>query len=483
MKIPFTGQTSKAYSRSVNGQETVNWYPAKTGDGKHELVLYPTPGLKSFASIGTGPFRGAIETSSGTFIVTGNEVYKLVDPTGGVLVGTIGTTTGHVSMAFNPTTLVIVDGSEGYYVTLATAAAVTQITTTNFPGNGGMGGASLAPTHIVFVDGYFLVNDPGFAGRFQVSPSYFTGTEAWDNSLFATAERSPDILKAISVNHRTVYLHGANTTEPWYNSGSSPMPFTPIASALLEVGMEAAFSVTKHEQQTVWLAKSGSEGGIQVIAATGPQVTVISTPDLEYQFSTYTITSDAEGWCYQQSGHAFYVLTFPTQDITWVYDFSVGAWHNRASYGLGRWRATKHAMLNNKHIVGDYNSGAVYTLDHDTYTDNGDPIVRTRITQHIHDDNDGWLFFSKVYLEFEHGVGDNTTTNPLVSLQWSDDHGNTWANELFRSLGAIGNYKTCAYFNQLGRSKDRVFKIIVSDPVKAVFLGGYAEVRSSERPK
>ena len=471
MKIPFTGQTSKAYSRAVNGQETVNWYPAKTGDGKQEVVLYPTPGLKSFASVGTGPFRGAIETSSGTFVVTGNEVYKLVDPTGGVLVGTIGTTTGSVGMAYNPTQLMIVDGSAGYILTFATST-LAAITDADYPDTA---------THVVFVDGFFIVNDPTNSGRFYISSSY-DGT-SWSNADFATAERSPDILKAISVNHRTVYLHGANTTELWYNSGASPFPFTPIASALLEVGCEAAFSVAKHEQQTVWLAKSGSEGGIQVVAATGPQVNTISTPDIEYQFSTYGVTSDAEGWCYQQSGHAFYVLTFPTQDITWVYDFSTGAWHNRASYGVGRWRATKHAMLGNKHIVGDYNSGAVYTLDHDTYTDNGDPIIRSRITQHMHDDNDGWMFFSKVYLEFEHGVGDNTTTNPQVSLQWSDDHGNTWTNEMFRSLGAIGSYRTCAYFNQLGRSKDRVFKIIVSDPVKAVFLGGYAEVRTAERPK
>lgn len=56
--------------------------------------------------------------------------------------------------------------------------------------------------------------------------------------------------------------------------------------------------------------------------------------------------------------------------------------------------------------------------------------------------------------------------NPWVILQYSDDGGQTWSNEYWRSPGGVGEYKTRVRWNRLGRSRDRVFRIVVSDPCK-----------------
>lgn len=470
MKLPFNGPTYQTLTRAVNLQECQNWYLSADPTGKQAAVLYPTPGVNLLATVGTSGCRGQIETSNGTFAVYGNSVYRLTYPTGGTLVGTLNTNSGPVSLAFNPTQLMIVDGTNGYYVTLATPTSVTVITDAQYPDTA---------THVVFVDGYFIVNDPTNAGRFYISDSY--DAINWTATNFATAERDPDVLRSVGVVNRIVYFLGKQTTELWYNSGASPFPFSPVPGALIDVGIDAAFSAATDGQRLFWLGRT-KQGLYGVVSAQGSQHEKISTEAIDYELNQMTVTSDAEGWCYTQAGHSFYVLTFPNADKTLVYDTTTRMWHTRKSPDIGRWRVAWHALIDNHHIVGDYNSGKMFELDLSVYTDDGGTIERQRVTQHLSTENDEWMFFGKTYIEMEHGVGDNTTTDPKVMLSWSDDHGNTWSNELTRSVGAIGNYKTCAYFYQGGRSKDRVFKVRFTDPVKAVLLGAYAEIYTEKDP-
>lgn len=65
--------------------------------------------------------------------------------------------------------------------------------------------------------------------------------------------------------------------------------------------------------------------------------------------------------------------------------------------------------------------------------------------------------------------------DPVISLRWSDDGGHTWSNSYDRSFGAAGEYKTRVIWRRLGRARDRIFEISVSDPVPARIVDGYAE--------
>jgi hypothetical protein len=51
---------------------------------------------------------------------------------------------------------------------------------------------------------------------------------------------------------------------------------------------------------------------------------------LEYAIQSYGNITDAIGYTYQQDGHPFYVLIFPSAEATWVYDVSTQLWHERA---------------------------------------------------------------------------------------------------------------------------------------------------------
>ena len=67
-------------------------------------------------------------------------------------------------------------------------------------------------------------------------------------------------------------------------------------------------------------------------------------------------------------------------------------------------------------------------------------------------------------------------SNPKWGLDWSDNDGRTWSNQLFRSAGTIGGYSTQARWNRLGQFYDRTLRFTLSDPVPMAVNGAYVRV-------
>jgi hypothetical protein len=128
-------------------------------------------------------------------------------------------------------------------------------------------------------------------------------------------------------------------------------------------------------------------------------------------------------------------------------------------------------------LVGDWETGEVFALDLDTYTDNSAPILRLRAAQTAEDKQDR-LFFSSLQVDMETGVGTPTGQglNPQLVLRWSNDGGHTWSNEKMVSIGKTGEYSARAKFNRLGHGRNRVWEISMTDPVKFSIFGAVAEV-------
>jgi hypothetical protein len=55
--------------------------------------------------------------------------------------------------------------------------------------------------------------------------------------------------------------------------------------------------------------------------------------------------------------------------------------------------------------------------------------------------------------------------DPMINLRWSDDGGHTWSNEYPVGAGQSGKFKTRCEWRRLGRSRDRVYELSMSDPI------------------
>ena len=54
------------------------------------------------------------------------------------------------------------------------------------------------------------------------------------------------------------------------------------------------------------------------------------------------------------------------------------------------------------------------------------------------------MFHHELEVEVEAGVGTNDEEDPQIMMRYSDDNGKTWSNELWESIGSIGEYKNRA---------------------------------------
>lgn len=458
--FPFVGQAYTSRSLNVEAQECINLFLEIEPGGR--TALFGTPGLSLLATIGTGPVRALHKIATGDLIaVSGAQVYRITSGAVATLLGTIGTTTGPVSIADNGTQAVIVDGSaSGYQISLP-GYAMTPIVSTAFYG----------ADNVYFLDGRFIFNRPG-TGQFYLSDLYAV---TFDPLYFATAESSPDNLIAHIVDHREIWLFGNLTTEIWSNTGGANFPYERLQGAAVETGCAAAASVRRMDNSIVWLGQDDKGYGI-VWMVKNYMPARISTHAIEYAIASYGDVSNAIGYVYQQEGHMFYMLTFPTVQRTWCYDVATHAWHQRAwmdSNGQQqRHRSNCHAFAYGKNLVGDFVSGNIYALDMNTFTDAGDQIRRSRSCAPINGEDFGWQQFHNLQIEMEGGVGliVGQGSNPQAMLTYSDDGGHQWSSERLASMGVMGQYRARVRWTRLGRSRDRVFRVTISDPVKVIII-------------
>jgi hypothetical protein len=472
VKIPFVGPAYQARSLNADAQQAINCYlEMDNASPRAPVALYGTPGTVVRFTLGNAPIRNAITQADAAFFIAGNSVYVLIYSGGYVatLLGSINTSSGPVGLASNGTEVLIVDGSAGW---VATTTTLTTITDPDFP-NG--------VRQCTYQDGYFIVTGDG-TEQFYINETPGVGTQ-WSGVDFASAEGSPDSTLTCISDHRELWLFGAESSEIWVNTGNPDFPFERTGNAFIQVGTAAANSVQAMDNTLYWLGRDTSGAGI-VYKAQGYTPVRISTHAIEREIQSYAVISDAIAMTYEQEGHAFYVLTFPSEGKTWVYDASTGFWHQRAWRDpnlntLHRWRPNCHIYFNNEHLVGDFETGDVYALDLDTYTDDGDPMLFLRATQCQDSDDGSRVFYDFLTVDMETGVGLATGqgSNPLIMLRWSNDGGHTWSEYRTMSIGAVGKYMARARFTRMGQGRNRVWEISITDPVKRAVIGAYTRFR------
>lgn len=464
--MPAFGLVGAAYTartKAFDAQRCVNLYPELSGSGTSRTVamLVGTPGLLTWGTYGTGPTRGTLRFSASILlVVSGSAVYSVnASGVATLLTGALAAATTPVSMASNGIAVMVTTGGSDGYVIDPTGYTVTQITDPDF-----LGGVNVG-----FLDGYFVWNVPN-SGKFQYSQLYGTSVDGLD---FATAEGSPDNLVASIVNYRELWLFGENSTEVWYNQGDTDNIFGRLQGAFMEVGCAAANSVAKMDNTVFWLGADDRGQGV-VYRATGYTPQRVSTHAIEFAIGEYATLSDAIGYTYQQEGHSFYVLTFPTGNATWVYDAATDLWHERAwrsgDGALNRHRSNCQATFAGKTLVGDWETGAIYALDLNTFSDAGAVIPRIRAAPYFANDDEFYMVFNMFQLEMETGV------TGIAVLQFSDDDAKTWSNEAQRSLGEIGETVRVRW-RRLGKSRARVFRVTITDSVKVCITGATVNVR------
>jgi hypothetical protein len=477
--FPLIGGAYLSRSLNLDAQRCVNLYPVlgDSGTAKVPVALFGTPGKRRLTTLaGTGGIRAVFKPTTGdAIVVRGGQVYRVASDWTSILVGVIEDGVTPVSIDDDGTIAVIVTGLRGYILNLVTNAFV-QIADDAFYGS----------DYVYYTSTVFVFNRPG-TRQFYIAFSDGAGGVTFDGSDFASAVSNAEPIVRHIVNHEELVLFKRTTTEIWRTVTGADFLYQRDTNAFIEKGCDATHSVAAMDNTVYWLGGDSKGGGI-VWRLNGYTPERISNDGLEFAIQNYAATADAEAFTYQQEGHTFYQLNFPTAGASWAFDAATNLWHERAYRNpstslFERDRAANHAFFAGVHVVGDRSDGRLYALDLSYFSDDGDPLVALRSSPHIAAPTGNEVRFSKIRIDFEAGVGLTVGqgSDPVLMLRWSDDGGHTWGSLQDMRMGKIGEFKHRAELSMLGMARDRVFEISISDPVRRVILAGAVDARDMGR--
>jgi hypothetical protein len=342
---------------------------------------------------------------------------------------------------------------------------------------------------IDFCDGYFFATIQN-SNTFQVS-NIEDGT-TWNGLFISTISYFPDNIVSLKVDHRYVWFKSGKKIIAYYDCGAGYPPFIPVAGAFLEDGCAATFGTVAVNDTIGWIGQNDRGSGVAKIMGNNVGIRV-STLAVEFAWQSYATIADAVSYAYQDQGHNFWVIRFPTANKTWVYDFSTSLWHERGfweknSGTFSAHRSTSHMLLFGKHLVGDGASGNVYQMSIDFYNDFGNLLVWERGGPNISAENK-FIYFDEVEFDIQKGLGpmpplldgNGQPRGPQAELSWIDN-GITKSKTYFLDCGQDGNTNVRIRKVKLGRSRMRKFILRGSDPIPWRIADAFLQATSDGQP-
>ncbi len=470
----FVGGAYRARSQSIAADDCVNLFPEITEisqETKHG-TLYGTPGLKFLMTVGTLKCRGNFSQDGLTLSVVGQTLYVL-DVSNG-----LSTAKGTITNDFLPVyfasngrggeQIAICGGGHLYIYDLTTGvlSAPVALPLTNIP------------VMVDFIDGYFVLSE---ADSIRVWFSNLEDGTVWDAlDFFAVSVTSSNVV-GIKVLRNRIWVLQSQSGVVYFDSGDADNPFIPYPGSTFQEGAVNAASITVVGESIYWVSQD-NQGRNRMVSATDYAPKVISWPSISFALASYSTINDCEVMAYEQEGHPFVIWTFPSAPLgtSWAWDLREEQWHRRQGWDQDagadvRWRARGLCSSGTALVVGDYETGDLYTLDMDTATDNGAMRRWMRRAPYLAAENQ-WIFVDRVELGMQPGEGTATGqgSDPNVMLTLSRDGAQTWGAAVFGTIGRGGQYLARAIWRKLGRARvDRlVVEISQTDPVRPVWGPG-----------
>jgi len=472
----FCGPSYTAQSPNVDDEDAMNCYceRSESTGAKVPIALLGTPGRKVFAQFPESSIPFDFTVNGRTFFAA-SQLYE-VDASGNVTVrGSLGAAPTRPTMiTANETQLVILNNGDLFVLTLATNAFIVV----------NMGQFNGPINQIGFDDGYIIATLQD-SHTFQVSN--LEDATTWSGLDIATLSLFPDNIVSLLCDHREAWFYSGKKTAVYYNAGAGFPPFIPVQGAFLEDGAAATFATVQLDNSAFWLAQD-ERGFLTAKRASGYAGERVSTHAIESEWQSFATTADAIGWTYQENGHPFWVILFPTVSKSWAYDVSTGFWHRRGFWNArnGTYiadRAMCHTFNFGKHLVGDWASGTVYDLSSKYFDDFGNVIRGYRRTPTISDENK-FVQYPSIEFDIDAGLapippildGDGQPRPAQLMLRWSNDGGRTWSNTYSLSVGAGGEYSHRVIKRMLGRARKRIWEVSWTDPIPWRFADAYLEL-------
>ena len=472
----------------------------------NKIFVKSRPGLSSVyshtAGVGRGIYYWKVSGVGYIIYVIGNSVYS-----NGALLQTIGTSTGEVGFtehvsSTGTNTLIMVDGTAGYFFTSPTVAA-TQMTaavysawtaSTSLPANGvyrpvvsngftyrvtvagttgateptwpTTAGATVANGSVTFtcevygfptphipqpivMDGYLFLAK---AGTHDIYNSDLDSPTKWTPGDFISAEMYPDTIVSLSKNNNYIYAVGSSSVEYLYDAANATgSPLSKHDSAVQQFGAAASGAVVQTDKEVVLIGATDN-GGHTVWAIEGFKSTEIGTPAVRSMLRAEgSSLSSAIGHCIRASGQKLYLIHLSTKSLCYSFDTKMWCLWTSGVTSNDNFLGTHSADGSNgmAYILGEA-SGKVYQISESYFTDDGAAFLCQIVTPKYDYDTMNRKFCARLSLVGD--IPDSTGAGNIVQVSWSDDDYQSWVTNRdlsfdfdFPMIAQLGNFRRRAY--------------------------------------
>lgn len=343
--------------------------------------LTPFAGYRRVVTIdpeGQGRAIYASTKNNRMFAVIDANVY-IINPSLNVAraVGSLATTAGNnCFIAENNNGIVLFSDYEYLYSYSYSTNILTQLTA--------MKSVITSPGYITFQNGRFIVPDVVTNNWYisDVGGTTFSQTSQFQGAL----QTKPDTCQAairFPGKGNLILVMGNVVTEQWQDVGAQLFPYQRTQYSNIDYGCLNPASIDENEDIVCWVAGNEKSGPF-ILFTDGSSVKRISNDGIDFQLANLTDPTNVYGYLFRQDGHLIYVATWPTDNISYAYDFNTKEFSTLSSERMGAYIAKDVCYFNGNYYFISTIDGNIYQMGSNIYTyDYGDgkefEIPRIRI--------------------------------------------------------------------------------------------------------
>lgn len=436
MIVEFVGESRQDGDNiAAAPSRLVNLYREQVGN---RYVLKGVPGQTSFCDVSSILGRAMHFVGGTLYAVGGGALFSVSSAGAATNLGAVADDEGTYMAGYGDNVLVSAGGN--YYV--YDGSTLSTVT----------GGAFASVGSVTFVGGYAVMTELD-GSRFQWSALQDPAT--LNGLFFATAEAKDDTLLRAMEHGGNLYLFGKVSTEIWALSGGAGADaFIRLSGGVLDRGLLAAPLVASFGQGLFFV---GDDGIAYILG--GASIQPVSGRGFETAVAEETPT---HCFYYEDEGHKFVVVRFANRP-SWVYDISMGEWHERATGNLlapwavigtakayGAWRG-----INAESIISTFGGN----------DDLGATILKRAVSSVLEGEEDRFRV-ARIVARARTGFS-SLGRDAQIIARFSGNRGLTWSDPKPRSIGDTGEYGTRAVWRSLGLYRSLTMEISTGDSIDA----------------
>jgi len=268
----------------------------------------------------------------------------------------------------NNASTILVSDTEYLYTYNSTTNVLTQIP--------GIKSVINNPGYITFQNGRFIVPDLATNNWYisnvngtpvgGMNPVAFSRTSQFQGAL----QTKPDTCQAcvrFPGKGNLLLVMGNIVTEQWQDVGAQLFSYQRTAYSNIDYGCLNSASIDQNEDIVCWVAGNEKSGPF-IAYSDGGSIKRISNDGIDFKLANLKDPTNVYGYLFRQDGHLIYAAVWPTDAISYGYDFNSQEFVTLSSEKMGAYIAKDVVYFNGNYYFVSIIDGNIYQMSSNLYT-------------------------------------------------------------------------------------------------------------------